>query len=131
MKMKRFFALLALTALVFGKTATSQESSCPDAYTDEQKALVAHAAFIGHARVSCPNLDASVSPLLARLAHIWGEFPSSEFQCDIWRLEYERFERQAQQAIDASGLKFFCEEVVARYGPNGSVISGVVYFSVD
>ena len=111
-------------------TAFAQESSCPLEYNDEQDSFVGHAAYIGIARIECPNIDNSLDPILGNLARIWGNFPSTEFQCPIWKSTYEKYEHQAAFTIVKGGLKAFCEQTVRNYGPDGRVIPNVLYFTV-
>lgn len=128
-KTKYFLLFCVGVSFVYG-TAHAQESSCPVEYTDEQAAFVGHVAYIGLARIECPNIDNSLDPVAGNLARIWGSFPSSEFECPIWKSTYEKYEHQAAFTLVKGGLKDFCEQTMRNYGPNGRVIPEALHFTV-
>ena len=99
--------------------AQNTSSGCPARYSDGQVNVIKHSAYIGVAGDYCPNIQRNAKPLYGFLAAAWGVFPSSEFQCDIWKKTYSEAEGQASLQITAKGLKVFCESTIRLYGPGG------------
>jgi len=127
----RYMSILCIVMYALSTEIVAQESSCPNVYSDEQSSFIGHMAFIGLARSECPNLNSSLDPILGHLAQIWGEFPSSEFDCPIWQATYREHENQAAFTIVKLGLKSFCEQTMSNYGPGGRVFPDALYFTVN
>ena len=122
--------LVAITLACCTGPPLYAQHKCADRYSEEQRNLIGHAAYIGAAGRYCPNLKSQGKPLYGYLAHAWNTFSFDEFDCPLWKKSYTESENAAAHQIVAHGLKYFCENSVKLFGPTGTLLQDALQFHV-